>query len=112
MEEPMIAWRSLCWWLLAAVGAFVVGGWVALATVIAVALAHEVLAVRPRQVIAAATGAMAMVPAVWLLSNQARLGQISFDLVAKSGWPNATAVVALTALTVGIALDVLASRRP
>jgi hypothetical protein len=112
MEKPMIAWRSIVWWLAAAGGAFVVGRWAALATVIAVAVAHEVLAVRPRQVIAAAAGAMAMVPAVWLLSNQARLGQISFDLVSKSDWPNATAVVALTALTVGVVLDVLASRRP
>jgi hypothetical protein len=111
MEEPMNAWRSIGWWLLAAAGAFVLAGWAALATVIVLALGREVLAVRPRQMLAAAAGAMALVPAVWLLSNQARLGQISFDLVAKSGWPNATAVVALTALTVGVVLDVLTSRR-
>jgi hypothetical protein len=79
--------------------------------VIVLALGREVLAVRPQQMLAAAAGAMALVPAVWLLSNQARLGRISFDLVAKSGWPNATAVVALTALTVGVVLDVLTSGR-
>jgi hypothetical protein len=107
----MITWRRIGWWAFGAGAGFTVGGWAALATVTAIAVGHEVLAVRPRQVLAAAAGAMALVPAVWLLSNQARLGQISFDLVAKSWWPNATAVVALTGLTVGVVLDVLTSRR-
>jgi hypothetical protein len=109
MGDPMIAWRTIGWWILAAAGAFVFAGWVALATVLGVAVGHQVLAVKPRQVIVAAAGAMALVPVVWLLANQGRLGQISFDLVA--WWPNAFAVVALTALTLGIVLDVLASRR-
>jgi hypothetical protein len=111
VAAPMIPWRTVGWWTCVAAGGFALAGWAALATIIAIAVGHEVLAVRPRQVLAAAAGAMALVPAVWLLSNQTRLGQVSFDLGAKSWWPNATAVVALTALTVGVVLDVLASRR-
>jgi cell shape-determining protein MreD len=107
----MNPWLRVGWWAIGAVAGFALGGWAALVTVIAIAVGHEVLAVRPRQVLAAATAAMALVPAVWLLSNQPRLGQVSFDLVARSWWPNGIAVVALTALTVGVVLDVLASRR-
>jgi hypothetical protein len=111
VEAPMTPWRTVGWWAFGAAGGFALGGWAALSTVIAIAVGHEVLAVRPRQVLAAAAAAMALVPAVWLLSNRTRLGRVSFDLVAKSWWPNATAVVALTALTVGVVLDMLASRR-
>lgn len=99
-------------WTLGAVSAWFLGGWLAAAAVAVTALIDWRRGVSGRWLLTLALAMLAAVPVVWLVSNRTRFGRASPDLVTQAPWPGRLALVALTLLCVGVALDVLASGRP
>jgi len=104
--------RRLGGWAAGAVLAWFLGGWWSLGTLGVAGLLSGSGRVPPRALLGAAVGVLALAPLAWLANNADRIGRPTFDLVLKAPWPGRLALMALTLLSVGVALDVLASGRP
>lgn len=97
-------------WIAAVVTVWLVAGYWAAGAALILGIWDVGSSIRPRLVLAAALALVVAVPVVWLLTNDNRLGLVSFDLVARAPWPGRIAAVALTLLSAGVFVDV--SRSP
>ena len=104
-----MTWRRVLWWLVGALVAWVVGGWVSATAVLVVGVLDLLGRARARVVLWTALGVLLVLPLAWLVGNSPRLGRVSFDLVAKVPIVGVGGLLALTLLCVGVTLDLLAS---
>jgi arabinofuranan 3-O-arabinosyltransferase len=95
-------WHAVAAWGGVAVAAWLLGGVLLGLAAVALGVLHLVRAPRPRTLIVAAAGLLAVVPLVWLALRPDIGGGLSAHVVADDLWPHRLTALALLLLAVGV----------